>query len=481
MHLAVAILLASGLASILAGQGLYPEGADIPRYMTPWEKIIWELNPPLVMGTAPPEGLVRCVAEYEPMEGLLVSYDGTSSQNATLTQIAKLATTLGSAKMYVVVDTVSEQNTVSSQLQAAGVDLNKCEFIVVSTNTIWMRDYGPRYIYQGDCRAMVDHIYNRPRPQDDAFPSAFAQRKNHARYEIPLIHGGGNFHLNALGNANVTRLVNNENQNYTEQQIWQLWKDYQNVDTTFWTPFPTNVDSTQHIDMWMQITADKTIVISDWPYNAGSLQDQICDDAAAQFQSAGWSVYRTPARSVGGVHYTYTNVVMCNGLVIIPTYSNSSVQQHNAEALSVWQSACPDKQIVQLSGDSLVASAGVFHCVVMHVPQPKKGAMPSAYVISPNGNETFQPGQQVEIKWVTDDDKGIARVDILLSTNNGLSYDRVIAADTDDDGTFLWTVPNLKAPLCRVKIQVRDGDGNVGDDDSDGSFAIRRPLKTIRP
>ena len=45
-----------------------------------------------------------------------------------------------------------------ASLAAGGVNMSRVNFVVRTTDTIWIRDYGPRYIYQGGCRAIVDHM-----------------------------------------------------------------------------------------------------------------------------------------------------------------------------------------------------------------------------------------------------------------------------------------------------------------------------------
>src|SRR5262249_42779473 len=155
-------------------------------------------------------------------------------------------------------------------------------YYIRTTNTVWVRDYGPRYIFEGDCRALVDHHYNRTsRDNDDDLTNGFSAYKHHAFYQlgigaIQLIHGGGNYHLDASGRSFCTRLTVNENtqpftnsftpgdgHNWTETQIHDVWQTYQGVDTHMFDPFPTCIDSTQHLDMWMQIIGDNKVVISD--------------------------------------------------------------------------------------------------------------------------------------------------------------------------------------------------------------------------
>jgi agmatine/peptidylarginine deiminase len=474
MAMRTALVRALVAAAALA-QPQYPEGAPVPRSLTEEERL-WLRDHPLGATdgvTPPPTGPVRCVAEYEPMAGLLMAWEGTTSWNAILTQMAVQATNFASADVWMVCDSASEQALVQSTLGAAGVNLSRVRFVVTPTDTIWIRDYGPRFIYQGECRAVVDHTYNRPRPNDDVLPAFFASQRRHPFYEHQLVHGGGNFHLDALGRSYVTRLVNNENPGLGELQIRDIWRSYQNVDTTFFDPFPTGVDFTQHIDMWVQVLADDKVLVSDWPANPGSIQDVICDGAAIVFAQRGYTVFRVPARSIGGTHYTFTNAVLLNGTAMIPSYTNATVVPHNAEAQAVWAAALPGWRIVPIASEAIVSAAGVLHCIVMHVPAPRGGTSPTAWLSAPQGGgPALAPNTPYEIRWITDDDEAVVNVDLLLSTDDGATFPTTIAAGTADDGSHTWTVPDLRTSQARVRVVARDAGGRTGGDASDLAFAI---------
>lgn len=462
------------------GDRLDYDNVLVPRYETEAEREFRRAFPRTSQRavTPPPTGPIHCAAEYEPMAGILMSWDsgGDTAIDTIIKNMVKEITTnaaAGPAKVYMVVDTTSERTTVQNALTAWGVNMANVEFIIQATNSIWIRDYGPRYIYQGQCRAVIDHDYNRPtRAQDDAFSSPWATWIGHAFYEHQLVHGGGNYHLDALDRSYATELIWNENPGLTHTQIHDIWQDYQNVDTHIFPPFPTSIDATQHIDMWMQVIADNKVIISDWPNNVGSTQDVICDNATTYMTGQGYAVHRVPARSVGGAHYTYTNVVMCNNLVLLPTYTNASVSPHNAPALAAWQAALPTHTFVQINCQGIVTLAGVMHCIVMHVPAHLGGANPTAYLKNLRGGETLTPSTQVEIQWISDDDVNVTNVDILLSTNGGTSFDTVLASATADDGSFLWTVPNVYTTHARIRVVARDASANTGQDQSDSDITI---------
>ena len=462
-----------GVAQVSPPAPEYPEGDETPRGMTEAERA-WVREHPIVAPPArggAPTGPVRCAAEYEPMEGIMIAYEGSGGWLSILRQMAAQITTVGGANVYVMCDTSSEAVSVQSAMAAQGVDMSRLFTYVKPTNTIWMRDYGPRYIYEGGVRAIVDHTYNRPRPQDNGVPDYWAGVRGEAEYQIPLVHGGGNYHLDALGESATTRLINNENPSLSEAEIVQLWRDYQNVETTMFDPFPTFVDSTQHIDMWMQIAADDVVVISDWPLQQGSTQDVICETAAADFASRGYTVVRVPAVRSGGTHYTFTNVVMCNDLILVPEY-DAIAATYSSQALAAWQAAFPDKTVVQIDCDAIVTAAGVMHCIVMHVPACSGGASPVVWVSSLNGGETLEPGQIVGVEWRTDDDqKDIASVDVLLSVDGGASF-TPLQEGMDDLGVYGWVVPDVATTQGVLRVIARDGDGNSGFDDTDLPLTI---------
>lgn len=465
---------------IVDGRLVFPEGARVPRNLTDIERDYMERYPRVTPRavTPPPVGPVRCASEYEPMDGILLSWEPftpTTQIETILKSIALQITTNAAAdgaKIYMVVDTTTERTTVQSALTSFGVNMSRVEFIVRTTDTIWIRDYGPRYIYIGDVRAVVDHDYNRPRPNDDLLPSYFASVKKHAYFEHQLVHGGGNYHLDANDNAYATELIEDENPGLTQPQIVDIWNDYQAVDTHIFPAFPTTVDLTQHIDMWMQVIADDKVVISDWPFNVGSAQDVICDNAAVEMENRGYTVHRVPARLVSGVHYTYTNVIMCNDLVLVPSYTNATVSPSNATALAAWQAALPGKTFVQINSQAIVTAAGVLHCICMHVPRHLGGVNPTAYLRTLRGGEVLTPSQMVDIRWYSDDDVATTNADILLSTDGGVTFDTILAAATADDGHYSWTVPDIYTTKARIRVLVRDALNKTGYDESEQNITI---------
>jgi agmatine deiminase len=250
--------------------------------------------------------------------------------------------------------------------------MERVQFIVASTNSVWMRDYGPRYSYLNERRVIVDHTYNRStRPLDDAFPQVLSGLWNEAYYLMPIVHGGGNFHLFADGTAYMTNLIANENPTLSTAQIQQQYRDYQNLDLTITNALPASFDSTQHIDMWMLPVANQRAIVNVYPSNDAlyTVPRQVSEDTTAALQTRGFTVLRTPAWRANNAHYTYANAVILNSSVMLCQFDG--YPQQNAEALATFtQAFAPTgRSITTMNCSAIITSAGAIHCIVMHVPQ----------------------------------------------------------------------------------------------------------------
>ncbi len=337
----------------------------LPRGLAPGEIFLPpERDPRAVL--SPPSGEVRTPAEYEHNDGLLISW---GSFNSLLTSMVVAVTTGTDATMYIVVPNSSQQSSATSTLTNAGANMDQVEFIIYGTDSVWMRDYGPRFIEEDGQRAIVDHDYNRPRPNDNAFPDFLAPLWSEAQYDIPLTHGGGNFHLFSDGRAYMTELILNENSGLSAADVQNDFLAYENLVVDILQPFPSSYDSTQHIDMWMLPVAEKKVIIGQYPAS-DTTPHQVTEDTATMLENDGYTVYRTPGWETYGTHYTYANAAIINDIVLMCQFQNasSSYADEDAAALATFETAFPDRQIVPVDCSDIIGYAGALHCIVMHVP-----------------------------------------------------------------------------------------------------------------
>ena len=474
-----ALIVAS--AQALAGDPVAPrrslpalqEGVVLPRAMTQTEKD-WELrNPDLRprLASVPPTGVVVGASEYRPMEAILLGYSGTNAWKNILAEMAKHITTTGNADVMVVVTSTAQRTDMTTRFTNAGANMSRVKSYIASLDSIWMRDYGPRFVYEGGVRVVVDSGYYSTRPNDDAIPSFMATQLGRPYYAMPLKHSGGNYHMDDATAGYASTLTMTDNPTMTETQIRDMFQSYYGMYTNFWTRLPSTVDGTGHVDMWFIPVSASTVIISDWPNNAGSAQDLTCDSVAATMQARGYTVVRVPARTLSGVHYTYINAVVCNDLVMIPSYTNTSISGWNAQALAAWQSAMPGKTVVQVNCENIISAAGAMHCIVMHYPASTGGNNPVVHVRTPAGGDSVASGQGVTVSWISDHVRAITSVDIALSLDGGQTFD-TIAANEANDGAFAWTVPDVWTTQARLRVTARDAQGASGFDLNDANFAI---------
>jgi len=96
---------------------------------------------------------------------------------------------------------------------------------------------------------------------------------------------------------------------------------------------------------------------------------------------------------------------------------------------------------------------------------------PEVTVTVPNGGETINAGDYQIVSFTATDASGIAHVDVLLSTDGGLSFKTEAANEPGGTG-FSWFVPNRPGSDCLIKVIAYDNAGNAGFDVSDGGFTL---------
>jgi hypothetical protein len=94
-------------------------------------------------------------------------------------------------------------------------------------------------------------------------------------------------------------------------------------------------------------------------------------------------------------------------------------------------------------------------------------------VTSPNGGETLTAGGSWNIKWLTNKTISPVKTTILQYTTNGTTW-KPIKTLSGNPGNYDWTVPNDPSTTCKVKVTLKDEDGNtIGTDVSNKDFTIQ--------
>ncbi len=292
--------------------------------------------------TDPPTGEPRFVAEFEPMQGVMIRYP----LGIPTSLVAQLS---NNCMVYCIVST-SQQNQAQNSFQSTGVNMSNVTFVNAPTDSYWVRDYGPWYIFEDREPAIVDNIYNRPRPNDDNISGVFANFWQIPMYGMNLQHTGGNMMEDGRGHGVSDDLVLNEN-NHNETNVRNKMRDYLGIDPYHITIDPQG-DYIAHVDCWGKYLAPDKILIAQLPQS--NPRYQYYEQVAEYFETTNccwgypYHVYRV--QEPGG--YTlapYTNSLILNKTVYVPMGSNST---YNNDAIAVYQEAMPGYTIVGVNGGS---------------------------------------------------------------------------------------------------------------------------------
>ncbi|MCA9284966.1 MAG: agmatine deiminase family protein [Phycisphaerales bacterium] len=456
-------------------------GAPLPRYReggTPYDPgqslaPYAVSRPPALDDTG--GGFIESPPEYGPMRGVIFQYSTGSWPSVVRACVKALTADPNHDEIaYVVVSSQSVVNSATASFIADGVDMSKVVFIIQPTNSVWLRDYGPHFIWQDGTVAIVDSHYYPNRPLDNFVPTRLGDEDfGVPTYDMGLYYSGGNFQPGPNRSGFVTSLINLDNPasgGFDANFIAGLYQTYQGIDTLHVMPqLPFSVDGTGHIDMWMYLVDEDTVIISEFLPGSNQTAIDITNNAVPYMQALGFEVFRPKAWNSGGTHYTYTNAFRVNDRIFVPVYGtalvpggNGSYNDEDADAMAKWQAAVGhDAQIVPIQCLSIIPAAGAIHCIVMQVPRYAE-SIPSACVVAPAGGDLWLVGQAETIRWnATDTDNAdLATADLFYSIDDGSSWEPIVQGIADT-GSFDWTIPSVAGVHARIQVVVHSTDGDV--------------------
>lgn len=309
--------------------------------------------------TNPPTGTIRPIAEWEQAQAVIVSYPGNFGIPYSL--IAEMSE---NCKVITIVQSSSQQTTVTSAYNSNGVTMANCQFVIAPLDSYWSRDYGPWFIMINNSQiGIVDFPYNRPsRTNDDNVPVVMSSYLSEPLYGMNIFHTGGNFMNDGVKAAAMTDLVLDENTSLTEAQVDTLFKQYMGITNNYITADPLG-DYIKHVDCWGKFLDVDKILIASVPTSNTHYSDY---EAMAVYWASKTSSYGNPYQ-VYRVYepngQPYTNSLILNNKVLVPIKGGSSATYDN-QAISVYQQAMPGYEVLgftQLSSAAW-ASTDALHC-----------------------------------------------------------------------------------------------------------------------
>ena len=362
--LAVVLFLSSLFLAVLpAGSssqdGIF-DGKNLPQHLT--EEELLRLNEIGLIETATPAPVpvVRQCAQWEPTTGVLIRFDGYDF-GIPATMIDDMSDDI----IIYVLCAESEQTDASDYMTAAGINMANVQFILYTTDSIWTRDYGPISIFSDGSYGFVDHVYNRPRPQDDLASYTVGTELGVPVYGTDLIASGGNFMSDGHGIAFSTDLIIDENPTLTYEDICQVMNDYLGI--TQYNVLPDiSTEGIHHIDCWAKLLNEETILVKEvWPDH----DDYASIEANVAALRALTNCYGRPynivrvycGKIVQNTAAGYTNSIIINDKVYVPLYD----KDEDAAALASYAAAMPGYEVLGFSGAFI--SDDAIHCRVLEI------------------------------------------------------------------------------------------------------------------
>lgn len=435
----------------------FAQQKPLPRNLTEAEKgLVTHFQFRQNRVTPPPTVPVRASAEWEEVEYLLVTWE--SNYQNILRQV--VAAAVNECKVII---TTQNPSSVSSYLTAGGVSLTNVTFLNVPWDSIWIRDYAGNTIYENEVgdRALIDWIYNRPRPNDDVMPVAHAAETGLQLYTTnsgtnDLVNTGGNYMSDGLGNAFASELILNENapgnpygvSAKSEAQIDGIMQEYMGINR-FVKMQTLPFDGIHHIDMHMKLLDEQTILVSQYPEGVadGPQIEENIQYIEDNFQSPFGEPYRIkwlaapPSTGgnypdTGGWYRTYTNAVFVNKTILVPTYRPET----DGPALAYWQELMPGYNIVGIDVDNpdepLIAALGAIHCIT-HVI----GVADPLWIVH-QPIEDGSAGASVTVDAMIKHNSGINNATVLWREEGATDFSETAMSNVGDDN---WST-NLILP-----------------------------------
>ncbi len=428
--------------------------------------------------TPPPAVPVRTAAEWEEIEYLVIRW--TNGFQDILLQIVQAA--VEECKVLI---TTQNQGAVSSFLSSNGVNMSQVEFLNAPSNSIWIRDYAGNTVYTNDVedRAIVDWIYNRPRPADNDMPVAHANYTSSPIYRTnsgtnDLVNTGGNFMSDGLGTAFASKLILEENEEgnpfgvspKTEAQIDDIMFQYQGI-TNYIKMDQVPYDPIHHIDMHMKLLDEQTILVSRYPPGVadGPQIEANIDYVTSNYQTPFGTDYKiawidAPPSTSGaypdtnGLYRTYTNSVFVNGTIIVPTYR----PEVDGPALAYYEELLPGYNIVGIDvdnqGQNLIAQGGAIHCIthsigvsdplwIVHLPIEEVNTtidIPVDAMIKHNSGI-----QEARVYWRETGDTNFQHTAMSFDSDDNWITQLTVPADATSIEYYIWAEANSGKTMTR--------------------------------
>ena len=442
--------------SIIIGDNIL----SLPHYFTEEELKNKSLIHTMSRDTDPPPSPVRNIAEFEPMQGVLIRYPfGIST--SVIREMAEDVT------VYCLVSQ-SLQNSAYNSMNNAGVDMSNVEFVTGSTDSYWTRDYGPWWVVDGnDEVGVVDFTYNRPRPNDNQAPSKMSDYLDTPYFATDMVAAGGNYMTDGIGMSAATHIAYTENNECNTDNessiplpgcnyIDDIMNDYYGINQYHVVADP-NDEYIDHIDCWGKFLSPEKLLVRSVPSNHPQYNE--IEDIVSYFESVlnshgeSWEIFRVYTPN----DQPYTNSLILNNKIFVPTINSS----WDDDALNSYQDAMPGYEVLGFTGSWEATDA--LHCRAKGIPDTQM-----LQIFHNPLNDQDSPSNYYQVEAIIDDLSGYGLIpdelNIFWWTNEMEEMEEIIlnVCEQDIPDCYYGLIPGQYSDTeIKYYIQAIDFSGKI--------------------
>ena len=266
-------------------------------------------------------------------------------------------------------------------------NIENYRLIQIPSNDTWARDHGGITVFENENPVILDFAFNGwglkfPADKDNLITRHLYEKgvfKAEIRHGGIVLEGGG-IESDGLGTLLTTAecmLSPNRNPHLDKTQIEEHLKALFGLERVLWLHhgYLAGDDTDSHIDTLARFCDPDTIAYIKCPDPSDEHFDalQKMEAELRAFRKADGSPYRLVPLPWPDACYdseghrlpaTYANFLIINGAVLVPTYRVSQ----DAEALEVFKTIFPDREIIGIDCRPLILQHGSLHCVTMQYP-----------------------------------------------------------------------------------------------------------------
>lgn len=325
-------------------------------------------------------------AEFEKNEGVLLVWDYSPSRDSITANITRVAQRAGKVWIIYYPGTApADTAQIRSYLYSKGVSPDSLYFLPAWTETLWIRDFGPMLAYGSYGGGLDRFIYDAGysaynRPKDDSIPRQISRIWSIPYAQAGLEVEGGNLIFDGLMRGFGSKRIWEQNPDYTPEELRTLLMEKFNLADFL---FLDNLNYSgggiwKHVDMYMKVIDYETILVSSYP-------DYLPDfpviesivtllESTSNYFGKPYKVIRIPAPPKANGTWattqndemrTYTNSLIINNTVIVPSYN---LPEWDQTAKAIYTDAMPGYIIEMVDSRMLTILGGAVHCITREVP-----------------------------------------------------------------------------------------------------------------